>query len=222
MTSKYILIFILLFSLSVNAQIDSKQKSVAIPAVESKKDSATTNVFSSTNPKSNPQFRLNTPKVSPNLELPKKEFSMFPEEEFGNPGELYSDNLKRLNKEVLPEGHGEFSGLKEDAYWGDYKTKSEYVQVLYRDYGRVDGDVLRILVNDDIIKSAAYLGDGYSGFKLKLIDGFNKIDFYAVNEGEFKPNTAAYKILDQWGTIISKKVWALAQGVKVTIIVVKE
>ncbi|WP_226695856.1 hypothetical protein [Neotamlana sargassicola] len=222
MSSKYILIFILLISLSSYSQIDSGKKSISIPAVETKKDSAVSNVFSNTNPKSNTQFGLNTPKVSPNLELPKKEFSMFPEEEFGNPGELYSSKLDKLNKVVLPEGHGEFSGLKEDAYWGDYRTKSDYVKVLYRDYGRVDGDVLRILVNDDIVKPAAYLSDGYSGFKLKLVDGFNKIDFFAVNEGEFKPNTAAYKIVDEWDNVVSKKVWALAQGVKVTIIVIKE
>ena len=78
--------------------LDNQKKSISIPAVESKKDSADirkllpTKPLNSNNSSINP---LNVPKISNNLNLLKKEFSMFPQEEFGNPGELY---VKQVNK----------------------------------------------------------------------------------------------------------------------------
>ncbi|KAA5821441.1 hypothetical protein FPF71_16320 [Algibacter amylolyticus] len=217
------LLILICFSLSIEAQIDSKNKSFSIPAVESKKDTADIAPLTPSKPiESANSIGLNRPKVAPNLEMPKKDFSMFPEEEFGNPGELYSKRLGQVEKELLPEGHGENAGLKEDAYWGDYRTKSKFIYIKYRDYSAIDGDVLRVLVDDDVIKSGAYLTEGFGGFKLKLKDGLNKIDFYAVNEGSSGPNTAEYRILDEWNKVISGKVWALSKGVKVTIIIIKE
>ncbi|MDP5157248.1 MAG: hypothetical protein NWQ07_01560 [Flaviramulus sp.] len=70
--------FLIIISLSMNAQIDSKKKSVAIPVVESKKDSSETIILKPSKPIENKAFGFNRPNVSPNLELPKKEFSMFP------------------------------------------------------------------------------------------------------------------------------------------------
>jgi hypothetical protein len=62
----------------------------------------------------------------------------------------------------------------------------------------------------------------FKGFRLRLKEGLNKIEFYAVNEGSLLPNTAEYRIVDQWKNVITGKIWALATGVKVTIIIVKE
>ena len=36
------------------------------------------------------------------------------------------------------------------------------------------------------------------------------------------PNTAAYKILDQWGNVITGVVEGLSEGVKITVNIVKE
>jgi len=216
-------LFFISFSLSTLAQIDSRKKSFSIPAVESKKNSAEISPLAPSKPiNENAAFEMNRLKVAPNLGLPKKEFSMFPEEEFGNPGELYTKNLDKLEKELLPEGHGLYSGLKEDAYWGDYTTKSKYIEISYRDHGRVDGDLLNVLVEGDVIQSNVYLSSGFKGFTLNLKEGLNKIEFYAVNEGDFIPNTAQYRITDEWNKVISGKIWSLAQGVKVTVIIVKE
>ncbi|MGB5417413.1 hypothetical protein [Algibacter sp.] len=218
-----ILLFLLTFSLSTQAQLDSKEKSVAIPVEESKKDTPDISPLTPSKPIENENaFGMNRPKVAPNLDAPKKDFSMYPEEEFGNPGELYSKKLEKKEKELLPEGHGLNSGLKEDAFWGDYKTTSEYVHILVRDYSEVDGDLLRIYVNDEIIRSDIYLNQSYSGLKLDLVEGINKIDFYAINTGFYGPNTAEYKVVDDKTKIISRKVWALAAGVRVTLIIVKE
>jgi hypothetical protein len=219
------ILFIFLFcllSLTLQAQIDSRKKSISIPVVESEKKSTAISPLTPSKPTNTASIGINKPNIAPKLGLPKKEFSMFPEEEFGNPGELYAKKLDKLEKDLLPEGHGLYSGLKEDAYWGDYRTKSDYIDIGYRDHGRIDGDLLRILVDDDVVRSNVSLTGGFQGFRLKLNEGLNKIEFYAVNEGSLIPNTAQYRILDQWNNVISGKIWALSEGVKVTIIIVKE
>lgn len=214
---------LLAFTFSVSAQIDSKKKSGSIiPAIEAPKDSTDSKKIAPEKLEKNNQFDgVTKPKVIGKLELPKKEFSMFPQEEFGNPGELYTKKLDKIEKTLLPEGHGENAGLKEDAYWGDYNTTSKSLRILYRDYSAIDGDLLRVYVNDDIIQPRVYLTQGYQGFKLDLKEGLNKIDFFAINTGSSGPNTAEYRIVDENNKVISTKVWALAAGVRVTVIVNK-
>lgn len=218
-------LFFILASLSTQAQIDSKKKSVSIPAVESKKDSADISPLRPSKPiKNNTNIGFNRPKISPKLELPKKEFSMLPEEEFGNPGELYVkqvnknlEDLKLSEKEVALR-----NGSTIDQYFGDFKSQSKFVNVVYRDHGYTDGDIIQVRVNDDIIHARVFLTGGFKGFKLDLQKGFNKIDFVALNQGESGPNTAEFKVIDDSGKVISQNQWNLATGVKATIIVVKE
>ncbi|UKM64055.2 hypothetical protein GSB9_00602 [Flavobacteriaceae bacterium GSB9] len=218
-----LLLALLLSSILAQAQIDSRKKSIGIPAIESKTDSIDASpITPSKTIEKQSDFEFNMPKVTPKLEMPKKEFSMFPEEDFGNPGELYTKKLDKIEKEFLPEGHGEYAGLKEDAYWGDYTTTSEYVVVQYRDSGREDGDLLGVLLDDDFIKSRELLSNAYKGVKIKLKKGLNKIEFLALNEGSLIPNTAQYRIIDDKDKVITGRIWGLSSGVKVTVIIVKE
>ncbi|WP_147676905.1 hypothetical protein [Algibacter pacificus] len=216
----------LLFTISSFAQIDSRNnKSTPFPVIESEKDSLKAEIPKPSTPieaKSNPLNGMNAPRVSTDLSTPKRQISMFPEEEFGNPGELYTKNLDRQKTAVLPDGYGENAGLKKDAFWGDYHTKSLYVQIKYRDYSAVDGDLLRIFVNDDVLRSNVHLGRGFSGFRLKLKEGANKIEFFAINTGASGPNTAEYRIEDETGAVIANKVWALEKGVRVSVVVIKD
>lgn len=211
------------FTLSVFAQIDNEKKLKIVQAEESKNDSASSIPLTPSKPLSN-TGNLNSPKAAPQLEFPKKEFSMFPQEQFGNPGELYqkriSENIEdlKLTKEEIEQRNGSTS----DVYLGDIKSNGEFVNVVYRDHGYVDGDVIQVLVNDDIVHARVYLTGGYKGFKLNLLKGFNKIDFLALNQGESGPNTAEFKVIDDQGNVVSHKQWNLATGVKATIIVVKE
>lgn len=220
MKIKFFTYLLLGLSMTVHAQIDSQNKSTSIPAIKSDKGSPT-DIFplkSNTNDSFN---GLTIPKKNSDVTVREKEFSMFGEN-FGNPGELYEKKLNKKQEELRPEGFGEHAGLKEDAYWGDYKTKSEYIDIACRDYGLVDGDILSILVDDDIVRPHLSLTENFKGFRLNLKEGFNKIEFYAVNEGYALPNTAEYKILDQWNNVITAKIWALSSGIKVTVIIVKE
>jgi len=215
----------LLFTISSFSQIDSRNKSTPFPVIESVKDSLKAELPKPATPieaKQDPLNGMNAPRVSTDLSSPKRQVSMFPEEKFGNPGELYTKNLDRQKLSVLPDGYGENAGLKEDAFWGDYETESKTITIKYRDHSAIDGDLLRVYVNDDVLRSNIYLGRNFSGFRLELKEGENKIEFFAINTGASGPNTAEYRIEDETGATISNKVWALEKGVRVTVVVNKK
>lgn len=219
----YVLYFLIFFfSLSAFSQIDSKKNSFSIPAVVAKEDPAKIKPILPTK-KNNPS-NLNFPKAKPNLELPEKEFSMFAEEKFGNPGEIYHKQLDDAIADVkLSRKELELrNGSKTDQYFGDFKSNSKFVNVVYRDHGYVDGDIIQVRVNDDIVHPRVFLSGGFKGFQLDLKQGFNKIDFLALNQGESGPNTAEFRVADDTGSIITQNRWNLATGVKATIIVIKE
>ncbi|TNJ41685.1 hypothetical protein KFZ70_13010 [Tamlana fucoidanivorans] len=214
----YLLVF---FSISAFAQLDSKSNSMSIPAVEVAKEPEKPKPNL---PATNNSATSNFPKTPAKLELPKKEFSMFANEKFGNPGELYQKELNdelrdvKLSKEEVERRNGSTT----DQYFGDFKSQSEFVNVAYRDHGYVDGDIVQVRVNDDIVHARVFLSGGFKGFKLDLKPGFNKIDFVALNQGESGPNTAEFRVIDDKGMVVTQNRWNLATGVKATVIVVKE
>jgi len=119
------------------------------------------------------------------------------------------------DKEPLPE-------YGRDQYLGEVKTGSKFVSVKYRDHEYVDGDLIRIYVNKDIVQSSVYLGGSFSGFTLTLVEGVNEIVFEALNQGTSGPNTAELHVYDDNGTIISAREWNLLTGNRATIKVIKE
>ncbi|MFT4673238.1 MAG: hypothetical protein ACJAYD_001017 [Patiriisocius sp.] len=102
---------------------------------------------------------------------------------------------------------------------GEIKTKSGFVNVVYRDHQSVDGDRIRVYVNDDIVQSDISLDASFRGFDLTLTPGENIIEFQALNQGESGPNTAELHVYDENGTLISKNEWNLLTGRKATIVV---
>ena len=65
------------------------------------------------------------------------------------------------------------------------------------------------------------LDSSFSGFKLPLISGFNKIDFTALNQGSTGPNTAELRVFDDKNQMISSNQWNLSTGGTATFIIVK-
>ncbi len=119
------------------------------------------------------------------------------------------------DKEPLPE-------YGRDQYLGEVKTGSNFVSIKYRDHEYVDGDMIRIYVNKDIVQSSVFLGGSFSGFTLTLEEGVNEIVFEALNQGSSGPNTAELHVYDDNGTIISANEWNLLTGNIATIKVIKE
>ena len=140
--------------------------------------------------------------------------SVFESETFLDPGDIY---LKKIQKEKQRQPNNYSKG----SYLGDVRTNSKYVNIICRDFEYVDGDRVRILVNDSIVIDNLMLDSTFSGFKLPLITGFNKIDFTALNQGSTGPNTAELRVFDDKNQMISSNQWNLATGGTATFIVVK-
>ena len=109
-----------------------------------------------------------------------------------------------------------------DQHLGDVKTSGGFVQVKYRDHEYVDGDRIRVYVNDDIVQSDISLLGSFGGFTLTLEEGINRIEFLALNQGSSGPNTAELHVYNDKGQLISAAEWNLLVGNKATILVVKE
>jgi len=97
-----------------------------------------------------------------------------------------------------------------------------FVKILCRDNQFVDGDRVRIYINDIIIQENVLLEGDYKIFEITLKNGFNKIDIEAINQGSSGPNTAEFQVIDDKGASISVNQWNLSAGFKATIVIVKE
>ena len=225
---KYILVFIFIISFASKSfgQSEFNTKFKAIPPLnlkpKPKKETlpppsnlpkiVTPNVFNNTN-------ILNTkPKVDNSFQMgaPENHFSMTPTNKFVNPGDKIVD---RLNKK--PDNEDQIV-YRRNQNLGDFKTKSLKARVSYRDYGEVDGDEIRVWLNDKTIATGIMLDSDFQGFEITLEDGINKIDFEALNQGRLGPNTAEFQVYDDKGTLISASRWNLGTGFKATIIITKE
>ncbi len=109
-----------------------------------------------------------------------------------------------------------------DQYLGDLKTKAKQATIMYRDHEFVDGDMIRVWVNGEVEIPRVRLEGSFRGFNLKLQDGFNKIDFEALNQGTSGPNTAQVNIYDEIGNLLASYEWNLLTGNKATTIIVKQ
>ena len=236
---KHILFFILFFTvLTVSGQTEfnsgfksipapkfsAKPKKLPIPEVKDPKAEntdipsiKTPNVFDNTSI---------TPKSKFQIGEQKNTFSMSTETEFANPGDRYvakmeKDLDKALKAEGLKEGRGEL--VKKNISLGDFKTKSAYFIVKFRDFGAIDGDLVRVSSNDKIIQDQLFLDVNFKQVKIILSDGFNKLDFEALNIGSLGGNTAEIQVFDDKGVLITNDYWNnLAAGFKASIVVTKE
>lgn len=157
------------------------------------------------------------PKVDNSFEMGvKKPFSLTPQENFVKPGDAIAD---KLNKK---QDNNEGVVFRRNLNLGDFRTKSLTARLSYRDYGEVDGDEIKVMLNDKTVVSSVTMEGHFQGLIINLVDGFNKIDFVALNQGALGPNTAEFQIYDDKGTLISASRWDLATGFKATIIITKE
>ncbi len=137
-------------------------------------------------------------------------------EDFQNPGDIY---LEKLNKKEEREVGQVF---RKNQYLGDYRTKSTSAHIIYRDHEYVDGDRIRIYINDVLVQTDVVLDENFQALNVTLKSGFNKIDFEAINQGTSGPNTAEFLVYDDKEVLISANRWNLATGFKATVIIVKE
>ncbi|MBF4471412.1 MULTISPECIES: hypothetical protein [Flavobacterium] len=111
---------------------------------------------------------------------------------------------------------------RQNQYLGSFKTKAFTSTIRFRDAAFVDGDKIKIYLNDKMIQPEVSLSGEFQSFKINLTDGINKIDFEALNEGFASPNTAQFEVYDDKGTVITSSQWNVGTGYKATIILIKE
>ncbi|MDR6761589.1 hypothetical protein J2Y38_001798 [Flavobacterium sp. 2755] len=235
---KHILFFILFFTaVTVSAQTEfgTKFKPIPAPKFSAKKktpipqvkdpQAETTDVPSIKTPNVFDNTSI-TPKSQLQVGVEKSKFTMSTENDFANPGDQYVAKMEKdLNKALkdagLLEGRGTL--VKQNISLGDFKTKSEYFIIKFRDFGAIDGDLVRVSSNDIVIKDQILLDSGYKDVKINLTQGFNKLDFEALNIGSLGGNTAEIRVYDDKGQLVTNDYWNnLAAGFRATIIVTKE
>jgi len=108
-----------------------------------------------------------------------------------------------------------------DQYLGDFVTNGTFLSIECRDHREVDGDRIQILVNDVIVEYSMTLKGYFQGINIELVDGFNKIEILALNQGYAGENTAKFRVLDSAGMILTAQEWLLSTGFKASFIVVK-
>jgi|SRR6218665_1388242 len=151
------------------------------------------------------------PKINPPAIVEKTDLLKLAESElFKNP-DLYK---KESNTEGI--------FYRRNQYLGGFKTISFTATVRYRDAAFVDGDKIRVYLNDKVIQPEVIMDGEFNGFKIDLEEGINKIDFEALNEGSASPNTAEFQVYDDKGTVIESSQWNVGTGYKATILLLKE
>ena len=125
-------------------------------------------------------------------------------------------------KQKFNEGGQNKSKFKADYYLGDIETKSEYIIIKCRDHEYVDGDRIKLMLNNSIIHSNISLTSTFYVIDIDLDDGYNNIDFIALNEGDSSPNTAQLVVLDENGVQLSNKKWLISTGYKAKLVVYKK
>ena len=94
---------------------------------------------------------------------------------------------------------------------GEIST-GELINIVVRDHEYPDGDIIEVLVNDNIF-IPILLSEKAVGFKLDLKAGFNVIDFVALNQGSSGPNTAEVEFM-MIGNLVGNNRWNLTTELK--------
>lgn len=105
---------------------------------------------------------------------------------------------------------------------GSFRTNSSSVNIICRDFQYPDGDRVTIMINNIPVITNIVLKQQYQSFMLPLEIGINKISFVALNQGSSGPNTAAFKVYNDAGILLSSNEWNLATDAKAVLVIAKD
>jgi len=104
---------------------------------------------------------------------------------------------------------------------GKLETSSKRIRIECRDHSYVDGDRVKLYVNEVVIRRSITLQAGYYAIDIDLKEGYNRIDIQALNQGSSGPNTAEFKVYDGHGNLLADKEWNILTGYVATLVVIK-
>ncbi len=146
------------------------------------------------------------------------------------------DQAKLLNKGVITQKkiqearflqafkniNGQYIYPVIDQDLGSFRSNAKSVNIICRDFQYPDGDRVSIVVNGVVVVHNILLEQRYKSFNIPLEVGINKISFVALNQGTSGPNTAAFKVYNDAGMLLSSNEWNLATDAKATIAIAKD
>ena len=111
--------------------------------------------------------------------------------------------------------------FRQNQFFGQYTSDAKFVVLRCRDHEFVDGDRVRVYINDHVLIPNIRLGSGYQDFELFLDPGMNTVEIEALNQGTSGPNTAEFIIIDDDGDLLFNNEWNLATGIRAKFIINK-
>ncbi len=105
---------------------------------------------------------------------------------------------------------------------GTINSFSKTVKIECRDHSYVDGDRIKIYLNEQSVSDNIGLKGSYYVVYINLEQGYNRIDFQALNQGSTGPNTAELNVYDDKGNLISAKDWNLSTGQIATLGIIRK
>lgn len=107
--------------------------------------------------------------------------------------------------------------------FGNFETESNTVILNFADDGAIlDGDAIRILLNDKVVVDQKVLSRESEYHVLHLVPGFNKIEVEAIDEGTSKPMSMYLSIRDGFNVLFREKSYLLSIGSKAKIVIVRK
>lgn len=215
----YSLLFTVLFvSLPLLAQIENPRGFTPIPAQESTNTNLNETLKTpETRGLSNTNSFLHTGEKKPKpLDVDEeKELNMTTDNGLMTRKYDYKPSWLTNDDEIKSEfGKGQLLGT--------FGTDSKTIEILCRDHQYVDGDRVRIIVNDRVIIHNINLRADFQSFIIDLKEGRNVIEFEALNQGTSGPNTAQFRVFDAQNNLLTENVWNLLTGVRATMVVIQQ
>jgi len=133
---------------------------------------------------------------------------------------------KKMDSDILVKKH--FGGkdmsdvkLTSDYSLGTLQSTSKSMRIEVRDHSLVDGDRIKVYINEQLINSNIMLNGLYHIIYIDLNKGYNRIDIEAINEGYSGPNTAELKVFDENGYLLSSQEWNIRTGQRATLGIIR-
>lgn len=221
----YVLITLLLFSANGFSQPDNGKKTVVIPRIKDPEVPVNKIPAKTDTPRFKPMdFSDSVLDKDKPLTFPKEgkkpiQIGQLPDnkqEKFASPYELPKNALPKS------EGDGHSKDFRRNQDFGEIRTKGNSIKILLRDYGAIDGDVVKITVNNIVYTQRINLEEYRNSVVIGLVEGFNHFEIEALNEGTSSPNTGEFIYLDDKGEVLKADQWGLSTGFKARLMIIKE
>lgn len=125
-------------------------------------------------------------------------------------------------KQRFSEDSKDLGKFAKDYYLGDLTTTHKTLIIKCRDHEYVDGDRIKLMVNNAIVHPNLELRGDFYVIDIDLKEGFNTINFVALNEGLSSPNTAQVQVYDPDGNLLASNRWLIRTGFKASLFIIKQ